>query len=60
MNVHELVEVEVVVRNKYGFLTSLDDGDDGHDKLFFVVWLTDKRRLAVFPARAVIRDPHHR
>ena len=60
MNVHELVVVEVVVRNKYGFLTSLDDGDDDHDKLFFVVWLTDKRRLAVFPARAVIRDPHHR
>ena len=60
MNVHELVEVKVVVRNKYGSLTSLDDGDDNHDKLFFVVWLTDKRRLAVFPTRTIVRDPHHR
>ena len=35
-----------------------DDGDD--DELFFVVWLTDKRRLALFPTGAIVRDPHHR
>ena len=26
----------------------------------FVVWLTSKRRLALFPARAIVRDPDHR
>ena len=25
-----------------------------------MVWLTDERRLALFPAEAIIRDPHHR
>ena len=27
---------------------------------FFVVWLTDERRLAFFPAGTIVRDPHHR
>ena len=26
----------------------------------FVVWLTDERCLAVFPAGTIVRDPHHR
>ena len=26
---------------------------------FFVVWLTDERRLALFPAGTIVRDPHH-
>ena len=26
----------------------------------FVVWLTDERRLALFPARAIFGDPDHR
>ena len=26
---------------------------------FLVVWLTNKIRLALFPAGTVIRDPHH-
>ena len=25
----------------------------------FVVWLTDERRLALFPGRTTVRDPHH-
>ena len=25
----------------------------------FVVWLTDERRLALFPAATIVRDPHH-
>ena len=25
-----------------------------------MVWLTDERRLALFPARTIVRDPHHR
>ena len=28
--------------------------------LFFVVWLADERRLALFPAVAVVRDTHYR
>ena len=28
--------------------------------IVFVVWLTDKRRLALFPAGTIVRDPHHR
>ena len=28
-------------------------------KLFFVVWLTDERHLALFPAEAIVRDPYH-
>ena len=27
---------------------------------FFVVWLTDERRLALFPAETIVRDLHHR
>ena len=27
--------------------------------IVFVVWLTDKRRLALFPAKTIVRDPHH-
>ena len=27
---------------------------------FFVVWLTDQRRLALFPAGTIVRDAHHR
>ena len=26
----------------------------------FVVWLTDERYLALFPAGTIVRDPHHR
>ena len=29
-------------------------------KIIFVVWLTDERRLAFFPAGTIVRDPHHR
>ena len=25
-----------------------------------MVWLTDERRLALFPAETIVRDPHHR
>ena len=28
--------------------------------IVFVVWSTDERRLALFPARTIVRDPHHR
>ena len=28
--------------------------------IVFVVWLTDGRRLALFPAGIIVRDPHHR
>ena len=30
------------------------------DELFFVVWLTDERRLALFPAGTIVRDSHYR
>ena len=35
-----------------------DDDDD--DELFFVVWLTNERRLALFPVGTIVKDPHHR
>ena len=28
--------------------------------IVFVVWLTDERRLALFPTGTIIRDPHRR
>ena len=28
--------------------------------MVFVVWLTDERRLALFTAGTIVRDPHHR
>ena len=34
--------------------------DDDDDELFFVVWLTDERRLALFPTETIVRDFHHR
>ena len=27
--------------------------------IIFVVWLTNKRRLALFPVGTIVRDPHH-
>ena len=27
---------------------------------YFMVWLTDERRLTLFPAATIVRDPHHR
>ena len=27
--------------------------------IVFVVWLTDERRLALFPAGTIVRDPYH-
>ena len=29
------------------------------DEFVIVVWLTDERRLALFPAGTIVRDPHH-
>ena len=29
-------------------------------RIVLVVWLTDERRLALFPAGTTVRDPHHR
>ena len=37
-----------------------DDDDGEWWWIVFVVWLTDERRLALFPARTIARDPHHR
>ena len=28
--------------------------------IVFVVWLTDERHVTLFPARTIVRDPHHR
>ena len=28
--------------------------------IVFVVWLTDERRLALFPTWTIVKDPHHR
>ena len=35
-------------------------GGDDDELNFFVVWLTEKRRLALFIAGTIVRDPHHR
>ena len=32
----------------------------GDDELLVWLWLTDERRLALFPAGTIVRDPHHR
>ena len=26
----------------------------------FIAWLIEERRLALFPAGSIVRDPHHR
>ena len=41
-------------------LSKIDDDDDDDDDDVFVVWLTDERCLALFPAGTIVRDPHHR
>ena len=30
------------------------------DELVSLVWLIDERRLSLFPAGTIVRDPHHR
>ena len=37
-----------------------DDDDDNDDEVFLWYSLTDERRLALFPAGAIVRNPHHR
>ena len=32
----------------------------GDDELLVWLWLTDERRLALFTAGTIVRDPHHR
>ena len=32
----------------------------GDDELLVWLWLTDERRLALFPAGTIVRDLHHR
>ena len=39
---------------------SLSAAADDDDELFFLVWLTDERRLALFPSGTIVRVPHHR
>ena len=34
--------------------------NDGWWWIAFVVWLTDQKRLALFPAGTIVRDPHYR
>ena len=34
--------------------------DDELNSIFFVVWLTDERHLALFPAGTIVRDTRHR
>ena len=41
------------------FFSVHGDEDDNDDEIFFVVWLTNKKRLAFFPAGTTVRDPHH-
>ena len=38
--------------------STFDDDDDDDDDDVFAVWLTKKKRFALFPA--IVRDPHHR
>ena len=36
-----------------------DDGDDDENELILLVWLANGGRLALFPASAIVRDPHY-
>ena len=33
--------------------------DDDDDDFFFVVWLINERCIALFPAGAIVGEPHH-
>ena len=46
--------------SSYNSLLLNDDDDDDDVDDCFCVWLTDKRRLGLFPAGTIDRDPHHR
>ena len=37
-----------------------DDDVENDEELFLLAWLTDERRLALFPAGTIVRHPHHR
>ena len=55
--------------NQLVFAPSVSSGgeDQGFDELYgmlmmmnyFLVWLTNERRLALFPGCTIVRDPHH-
>ena len=41
------------------FLSIYAHFDDDDDELFFAEWLTNERRLALFPAKTIVRDSNH-
>ena len=55
----EILIFRKILRTYYKWIIPYNHGDI-YDELFFVVWLTDERRLALFPAGTIVRDPHHR
>ena len=44
----------------FNLVLKLNKNDDDEWWIVFVVWLTDKRRLVLFPAGTIARDPHRR
>ena len=50
--------IQLICINNTGYLIHGDDHDEWW--IVFVVWLTEEKRLALFPAGTTIKDPHHR
>ena len=50
-------EQPILFTDNQEMLATGDDDNKGDDELF-AVWLTDKRHLALFPARTIVRYPH--
>ena len=44
---------------KIFFCTVCKTPNYDNDEMFFLVWLTDKKHLALFSVGAIVRDPHH-
>ena len=50
---------QYMVHKPVCFLSIYTHFDDDDDELFFAEWLTNERRLALFPAKTIVRDSNH-
>ena len=56
MHFESMMDSEYFYASDFCFMKHDDDDDDDDE---FVVWLTEERRLALFPTGTIVRDPHH-
>ena len=56
---HMLFEININVKNVLQMMMMMMMMMMMNWRIVFVAWLTDEKRLALFPAGIIVRNPHH-